>query len=906
MRKPPASGKLHTPNRQLREERERRSLSLKDVAERIGAPDPHMVGRWERGVSVPHPHYRQGLCQLFGKSAEELGLYKARPTNDSRDEEANRPLWLVPAQLKSFIGRENDLEAVHQLLLSPSVRLINLTGPGGVGKTSLSIELAYRVREDFIDGVCFVSLAALTDPMLVLQTILQMLGASANRALSILEQLKTWLHNKNFLLVLDNFEQVVIAAPALEALIAACPRLKILVTSREVLHLHIEQEFALAPMAVPDLEQLPEPEILMQFVSVKLFVQRAQTHLPGFRLTVDNARTVAEICARLDGLPLAIELAATRIKLLPPHALLAQLSHGLHLLKSSSRSLPERQQTLHNTITWSYTLLDEQEQRLFRQLAIFRGGCTLEAIEAIFNSEQTLDIIHIAASLIDKSLLQQKSRDGQTPYFILLETLREYGLEQLETHGELHTCQHAHAMYYLTLMEQVRPYLNSALQAAWLERLEQDIENLRAALAWLIRHEKAEALYFCDAFGKFCGLRGYWTEEQHWLHAVLSLPAPVEVQAIRARVLRRAGHLAYRLRNLTQARNLLEESIAISRELGDAQNLAGALSGLGWVLYRQKDIGLASQLLHESVTSARKAGDKWAIANTLESLARLLYFQGDVSKAHLLLDESVALSREVGDKESLARILTTFVTVALNQGEVAHAEELAQESYLLAQELGTKPLKALTLNSLGDVAMAQGAYKQAAHYFETRITLAREMGDLPSIALKQLHLGEIALYQGQIAQAAKLARESLNFFRSQSDNLNAAHALCILGDSSRMSKEFETATTLYIEAFQLEKEAGYESRGNTQLIGLAMVALEQKSFEQAAYLFGLVSTKLQPHKDMHPAQRLNYEQAIAYVRTQLGEEIFTAIWSQGENTPFSEAMADILKPVQGSDQRPEP
>lgn len=812
MNKHHSSKKQRNPNHRLKEAREQRGLAQKDVADLIGLPDSHTVGRWERGESLPQPHYRQKLTQLFGKSVEELGLVKTRFDEYGQQSEASTPispeskriseyLWKVPHPFSSFIGREKDIDMVCSLLKRTDVPLVTLLGPGGVGKTRLSIQVANMMRDYFTDGTCFVSFASIADPMLLLPTLAQALGMQESGPQPIIEQIKSMLHDKCFLLVLDNFEQVVIAASIVEELLAVCPALKVIVTSRTVLHLQAEHEYVIAPLVTPDPVQLSAPESLMQYTAIALFVERVQAVLPTFQLTQHNAQAVAKICVRLDGLPLAIELAAARIKLLPPQALLARLVQGSHLLKSELRNLPERQHTLHNTIKWSYDLLDEREQWFFRHLAVFVGGCPLDAAEAILRNGPTSDILSTIASLVDKSLLQQVERDSEMPRFVMLETVREYGLHSLQTHGELETTLHAHASYYLALVEEARPHFNGTQQVQWMVRLEQEKENLRAALAWLIQQkETKQALSFCEAFGKFCGLRGYWREEQHWLKRVLVLPWSIEARGIRARVLRRAGHLAYRLRDLGLARGLLEESVELSRRQGDKQNLAGALVGLGWVLYRQNNINAASKLLYESVAVARASGDKWAIANALESLGRLAHFQNHIGEAVQLLHESVALSRELGDKETLARILTTLVSIELTQDNTSQAAVLAQESFVLAQELGTKPLIALVLDSLGEVALALGEYERAAQFFEERIMLARELGDMPKIAMKQLDLGEIALAKGDLIHATTSIEESLRFFRAQGDTPNIVAALRVLGDIKRMQGKLAEATALYNEA----------------------------------------------------------------------------------------------------------
>jgi predicted ATPase/transcriptional regulator with XRE-family HTH domain len=900
MDKDQSNRKNHVPNNRLKEERERRGLAHKDVAELIDLPDPHTVGRWERGESFPQPHYRQKLCQLFGKNAEELGLVKSRsgvnmqqPAPEGiESKRASEYVWKVPLSFTSFIGREKDVAAVCTLLKRADVRLVTLLGPGGVGKTRLSLQVANEMRDHFVDGVCFVSLAAISDPMLVFPTVAQVLGIQEGGAQSIVEQMKSVLHDKYFLLVLDNFEQVVMAASEVEELLVVCPGLKVLVTSRSVLHLQAEHEFAIAPLAIPNLDQLPALAVLLENAAVALFVQRAQAFLPSFQLTQSNARSIAEICVRLDGLPLAIELAAARIKLLPPKALLARLSQSLQLLKNELRNLPERQQMLYTTIRWSFDLLDEREQWYFLHLSIFPGGCTLEAAEAILSDGRTPDVLNILGSLIDKSLLQQVEQDGEMARFVMLRTMREYALDHLRTYGEMEECLRALAMYYLALVEQARLHLNGVSQTKWLALLEPEKENLRAALTWLIQHEEAElALRFCEAYGKYCGLRGYWSEEQYWLSSALRLPWTAGSASIRARVLRRAGHLAYRLRDLRLARELQEESVRLSSELGDKQNLAGALGGLGWVLYRQRDVASASQLLRESVTAARESEDTWAIANSLEGLGRLMHYQGYTDEARKLLDESVRLSRELEDKENLARILTTIVSIEIAQGNITQAAISAQESFALAQELGTRPLIALVLNSLGDVALFLGEYQRAMQHFEERLMLARELGDRATIALEQLRLGDIALAQGDPGQATTFVKESLRFFREQGDAPNIAAALSILGDIKRTQGEFEEAMILYKEAALLDKEIGNKLDIGTHFIGLATAAIGQGQLEQAARLFGFAESLLTASRRMHPVRRLNYERAVEHARAQLGEHVFMKAWSKGHMMTLEEALA---------------
>src|SRR6266699_3734280 len=392
----------------------------------------------------------------------------------------------LPVQPTPFIGREQEVEECLQLLRRQEVRLLTLTGPGGIGKTRLALQVAAELSDLFPDGLYFVNLAPLRDPALVVPTIAQALDLQELAEHPLLDLVKAFLREKHLLLLLDNFEQVASAALQVAELLATCPRLKVLVTSRMGLHVQAEQEFAIPPLCVPDPRQLPEVVALAQYDALALFIQRAQATRPAFQLSHANARAVAEICLRLDGLPLAIELAAARIKLLPPQALLARLTPRLTLLSSGARDVPTRQQTLRNTIAWSYNLLDVQEQRLFRRLAVFVGGCRLEAVEAVCaeGDDAALQVLEGVTSLIDKSLLKQTELEAEEPRLLMLETIREYGLEALEAHGEAAVTRRGHAAYYLALAEKAEPELGGPQQAVWLDRLEQEQENLRAALQW--------------------------------------------------------------------------------------------------------------------------------------------------------------------------------------------------------------------------------------------------------------------------------------------------------------------------------------------------------------------------------------------------------------------------------------
>jgi non-specific serine/threonine protein kinase len=661
--------------------------------------------------------------------------------------EAPLPPSPPPAYLTSFVGREREVAQVADLLAT--TRLLTLTGPGGVGKTRLAVAAATAVRRDYADGIWFVDLAPLGDPALVLPTIARAFDVAERPDQRPAARLRAALAGRELLLVLDNCEQVLAAGPEVAALLGGAPRLRVLATSRERLRLAGERVFAVAPLAVPDPARPPVAPELAAVAAVDLFVQRARLVRHDFALTSENAAAVAEICARLEGLPLALELAAAWSAVLAPDALLKRLDRRLALLTRGPLDLPARQRAMRATIDWSYDLLGPDERALFRRMAVFVGGCALQDAEAVTDATGVgTDLLTGLAALVDKSLLRQEAGADGEPRFGMLEMLREYGLERLEGDGEAELVQGRHAARFRALAEAADRELAGPRGEDWLARLEAEHNNLRAALEWAIERGEAElGLRLGAALWRFWQVRGHFTEGRRWLGRILTDRAR-ELAALCGPALTGAGALAWKQRDYASAHALLDDGIAACRESGDRRTLATALKFQGLVaLYqREPDHGQATLRFEESLELRRALGDRDGVASCLNDLAIVALEQGDYGHASRFLEESLCLCRESGHRYGLTFVLTNLGLTSLGRGDSGRAAGWLKESLVLSRSLENREGISCALAGLACVAAAQRSAGRAARLFGAA-EASREACGIPSSS------AELAVYERHLAAA---------------------------------------------------------------------------------------------------------------------------------------------------------
>jgi len=826
--------------------------------------------KFEAEERRPSAQIVEQLAGVFGISPNERtsflrfarGDWQSTPTVPIEDTLWRVPRTNLPITSTSFIGREKEVEKIIQLVNKN--RLVTLTGAGGVGKTRLAIQSSNKMQSIFKDGVGWVELAPLTKETLLPQAVAKGLDLREVPKQSLEETLTKFLYSKQLLLVLDNCEHLIAGcAQLVDRLLSTCPNLKILATSREALGLIREEAWPVPILSLPDAQRMSLIDLLMQYEGIHLFVERASAAKSDFTLTKQNALSVAQVCQRLDGVPLAIELAAARVKMMTVGEIAKHLDDRFDLLTAGSRTALPRHQTLRGAIDWSYDLLSQPERMFFSRISVFAGGFTLNAAKEIATGDgvSKTQVIHLLGQLINKSLVNVRARSeepkSETRYE-MLETIREYAREKLDEFGETEQVRQRHRDFFIGFAEQAEPKLKGAQQFEWLNRLEDEHDNLRAVLQWTQElGGMVTALRLAGLLFWFWNQRGYLSEGRAWLERALAAE-PALAKSVRARSLYEVAYLARAQGDFAGPRELVEQSIVLWRTSNseEKQGLPLALALLSNLVRDGGDPGTARALAEESVKLSREQANAWNLALSLLSVGMALRDQEDYNLAQSTIEESISICQELGDLLGLAGGLNSLAHVAYRRGDYEVAYSLEEEVLSIRRQLGNKQQIAYCMHCLGIFTLAQGNIERARSFFDQALVLFHEVGDKSGIVLSLQHQGRFAHLQGDDVQAQSFLEEGLT----------------------------------------LARETGPKWISSNYLLWLADLAAERGQFERAVRLCSAAKTHLHTISYFWDAfESAYYERIINLARVSLGENAFAIAQAEGRAMTIEQAVAYALE-----------
>ncbi len=897
--------KQHSFGYWLRLQRKALDLTREELAERVGY-SAATIRKIEAEERHPSAQIVERLAEIFNISPNERTAFLKFARGDwasAPHETVGEMPWRastistrsnLSATVTSLVGREQEIVDVREYLLKEDIRLVTLIGPPGIGKTRLSIESARASLSDFTDGVFFVALALLPlgDPNLIASAVVQALGFIETGNLPADKQLMEGIGDKHMLIVLDNCEHIIEHVASLAtSLLSACSRLKFLATSRESLRIPGEWLYPVPAFDIPEESSSIDMESVSKFPALTLFTERARAVRPDFVVNADNIQTVAMICARLDGLPLVIELIAARMRLMSPQALLERLSSQFVLTADGMRAASERQKTLNDAIGWSYSLLSAEEQRLFASLSVFSGGFTLEAAEAMF-SRTFIEkrVSNLIALLLDKSLLQPVSSGRGEPHYTMLMTIQEFARDRLRETGEQEEIRNRHLAYFLALAEKADLELRGPNQLAWLNRLNTVRDNLRTALEWSLESQPEFGLQMAAALIEFWDTHAHITEASKWLEAMLKATNHLSATPSRVTAIYGAMWLAIRQTEIARGQSLLEEGLALAQALGYKRGIAQGLAHGGRIkeLF-ENDLEHAEPLYNDSLEIWRELGDKLGIGQALGPLASCALNRHDYARAEGLFNESLALFREVGNEREIAGALWNLSEVAIFRGAYASAQALAEESLALYSELEDKHGIATALRALSVAVHNQGNVAQARTASEQSVEIFREISDRGCMGITLSVLARQVYEQGNLQRAAELGHESIAALHE--DKVSISSALDILGRITLAQQNSTQARQYFRDGLILQRDLKDTRMVPSLLEGLAHNFAASARPQAAIRLLGAAEALREEFNlAMMQIEHPEYDNLVSMLQKQIDAVTYQKKWAEGRAMTLEQAI----------------